>query len=113
VILLRLPVKIVRIVAFILWFMWELLVANAMVAWEVVTPTHYMRPAIIRCPLRCDNDTEVTLLANLISLTPGTLTIEIAEDRSAIYVHALHLKTPEHLRETVSDYERRLLRVLR
>ncbi|HVL81069.1 MAG TPA: Na+/H+ antiporter subunit E [Actinomycetota bacterium] len=110
--LLRLPIRLVKAVPFLVWFLWELIVANAMVAWEVLTPTHYMRPGIIRCPVS-GNDTEVTLLANLISLTPGTISLEIAADRSAIFVHALHLRTPDHLRETVANYERRLLWVLR
>lgn len=94
-------------------FLGQLVAANAVVAWEVVTPTHYMRPGIIRVPLRSRTDLEVTLLANLISLTPGTLSLEVADDHSELFVHGLHVHSPEDLRHQVAKLEDLILAVLR
>ena len=60
---------------------------------------------------RSETDTEV--LANLISFTPGTLTIAVDEERSDLFVHALHIGRPERVREQVERLERRLLWVVR
>lgn len=94
-------------------YSWDLLIANAVVAWEVVTPRHYVRPGIVRVPLVATSDFEIALLANMVSFTPGTLTLEVTEDRTALYVHVLHMDSPEDVRRQVSRLEGRLLRVLR
>lgn len=111
--LVRLPVRLLKAIPFTFFFLWDLTVANAVVAWEVVTPRHYMRPGIVEVPIRSSRPIEIALLANLISLTPGTLSLEVGEDRAALYVHALHLVSPEDLRVRVRRLEDRLLWVLR
>ncbi len=105
----RLP----RLAGFALYFLWELVLANAQVALEVVTPRHRMRPGIISVRTRTRGDFEVTLLANLISLTPGTLTLEIADDNSVLFIHGINVSTPREFRSRVSRLENRLLKVLR
>lgn len=111
--ILRPIVVLVRAIGFAAFFLWELALANAVVAWEVATPRHYMRPGIIRVPIRSRTDLEITMLANFISLTPGTLSLEVDEDRTALFIHALHMASPDHLRFRVRRLEDRLLRVLR
>jgi multicomponent Na+:H+ antiporter subunit E len=111
--LLRLPLRLAKAVPFSVLFLWELVLANTVVAWEVLTPRNYMRPGIVAVPIRARHDHEIAMLANLISLTPGTLTLEVAEDRSVLYVHSLHLLSPDHLRSRVSRLEDRLLWMLR
>ncbi len=105
--------RILRAVWFLVWFLNKLVQANLLVAWEVVTPRHSMRPGIIAVPIRSRTDVEVTLLANVISFTPGTLSLEVSDDRSVLYVHALHVSTPEDLRRQVLAFEDKLLGVLR
>jgi multicomponent Na+:H+ antiporter subunit E len=109
----RILVRVARGVRFLAFFLVELGVSNAVVAWEVATPRHFMRPGIVRVPVRSRSNLEVTLLANLVSLTPGTLSLEVTEDRSALFIHALHLVSPDHLRIRVRRLEDRLLAVLR
>jgi multicomponent Na+:H+ antiporter subunit E len=102
-----------RLAWFLVRYVWDLVVANAIVAWEVVTPTHSIRPGIVRVPVTVRGELELTVLANLISFTPGTLTLEVDEERSLLYVHALHMDSPDQVREQVARLERRLLRVVR
>lgn len=88
-----------RIAALTLLFLRELIVSAVRVAIVVLTPDlrSTLRPAIIAFPLTVKSDAEITLLANLITLTPGTLTVDVAEDRSVLYVHALTLESREAL----------------
>lgn len=88
-----------RIVALAVLFLRELAISAIRVAIVVLTPNlkAALRPAIIAFPLSVKSDAEITLLANLITLTPGTLSVDVSEDRSVLYVHALTLDTREAL----------------
>jgi multicomponent Na+:H+ antiporter subunit E len=113
VIVLRMLSRPWRVAWFVVMYLWDLSVANVIVAWEVVTPTHYIRPGIVRVPVQARGDFEITVLANLISFTPGTLTIGVDEDETALFVHALHIVRPEQVRAQVGRLERRLLWMVR
>ena len=102
--------RVVWSVWLMLYTLYGIIVANALVAWEVLTPTHYMRPGIIGIPLRCTTNAQITLLAIAISLTPGTLFLDIAPDRSTVYVHGLHVKTPEDFRARIEKLEDLILK---
>jgi multicomponent Na+:H+ antiporter subunit E len=101
--------KIPQLASFIAFFVWELVLANLRVAVSVLSPLEKLRPAIVAIPLDIQTDAEITLLANLITLTPGTLSLEVAPDRSRLYVHVLHVDDIEQLRrETKEGFERRV-----
>ncbi|QBI19511.1 cation transporter [Egibacter rhizosphaerae] len=108
-ILARLP----QVVAYVLFFIWELILANARVAWEVLTPRYSMAAGIVRVETACETDTEIMLLANSISMTPGTLSIEVEEDRNVLYVHTLYADPLDDFLEQVWRMERRLLAATR
>jgi multicomponent Na+:H+ antiporter subunit E len=96
------------------FFIWELVLANFRVAYDVVTPTHHMRPAVVAIPLDAKTDTEITMLANLVSLTPGTLSLDVSEDRRMLFIHAMYVHDRDRLVRTIKDgFERRVLEVLR
>jgi multicomponent Na+:H+ antiporter subunit E len=105
----------VRQVAMLLGFLlWELVLANLKVAWDIVTPRFHMRPGVIAVPLEARTDTEITLLANLITLTPGSMALDISSDRKVLYLHAMYVDDPEKLIEGIKEgFEARLLDVLR
>ena len=64
-------------IGFGFFFLWEIVKANLRVAYEVLTPRHHMTPGIIAFPLEAKTDAEITILANLITLTPGTLSLSV------------------------------------
>ncbi len=106
----RLPV----LLRFAGYFFWQLLLSNLRVAYDVVTPHLYMRPGIVAVPLDAKTDQEITLLANLITLTPGTLSLDVSEDRRTLYVHAMFVDSPDEVRESIKNgFERRLLELMR
>jgi multicomponent Na+:H+ antiporter subunit E len=107
-------VKVPRVFRLAAFFLWELVVASLRVAHDVVTPTHYSRPGVLAIPLEATTDVEITMLANLISLTPGTLSLDVSPDRRVLYIHAMFIDDPDRVRRQIKDgLERRLLEVLR
>ncbi|WP_111413259.1 Na+/H+ antiporter subunit E [Billgrantia lactosivorans] len=101
----RLP----RLIRFVGFFFKELLLANLKVAFDVVTPPWYMRPGVIAMPLKARSEFEIALVANLISLTPGTLSLDVSDDRRVLYIHAMFLDDEAELRRNLAELERRAL----
>ena len=76
-------------------FLYELLVSSAHVLWDIVTPRHRAVPAIIDVPLDVRSDTGILLVTNLISLTPGTLSLDVSPDRRTLRIHAMFAEDPD------------------
>jgi multicomponent Na+:H+ antiporter subunit E len=111
--LLRAVGRLPRVAVFVLWFLRALVVANARVAWEVVTPGISSRPAIVRVPTACRNEWEMLLLANTITMTPGTLALEVDTTTWELYVHALFVTSREGFLADIQRLERVMLRAIR
>lgn len=106
--------RVPKIIGFIFFFLYELLKANLQVAYDVITPRFFMRPGIISVPLDAKSDLEITLLANLITLTPGTLSLDVSDDRKVLYVHAMYINDKESFIQGIkTGFEKRLLEILR
>lgn len=106
--------KLPRLVGFIGFYLWDLVKSNAIIAYDVLTPTHYMKPGVIGIPLDAKTDLEITVLANLITMTPGTLSLDVSADRKTLYVHAMYIHDSDQLRADIKqNYERRVLELLR
>lgn len=110
----RLFRKIIQLIEFALFFTWELILANVRVARDVIAPRQHMRPGVIAVPLDTRNANEITLLACLITLTPGTISMDVAEDRSVLYIHAMFIEDPDEFRQEIKQgFERRVMEVFR
>ena len=103
-----------RILSLFLLFMKELALSAWKVAVTVCRPNMNLKPGIVAVPLRVDRDFEITLLANLITLTPGTLSVDVSDDRRFLYVHALDCSDPEGLKRDIADgFERKIMEAFR
>lgn len=107
--------KVFDVIRFILFFLYELIASSLRVAHDVLTPTHYMRPGVIAIPLEIESDEEITLVANLISLTPGTLSLDVSADRRTLYIHAMYVDEEDidAFRQKIKRFERKILEVTR
>jgi multicomponent Na+:H+ antiporter subunit E len=143
--------KVSLVLRFTLWYLWEMVLANFRVAYDVLVPgawpgpaassrlpvrkadhagappiagslraplagESYVCPGVVGIPLDARTDTEIAMLANLITLTPGSVTLDLSEDRSTLYVHAMYIDGGdiEAYRRSVKDgLERRVLELLR
>lgn len=106
----RLHVRLFATMAYLGYFLRLLVVASAVVAWEVVTPGSRINQGIVRLPLRTRSPGVATVIANSISLTPGTLTLEVAREPLTLYVHVLHLREIERVRSDLRELEEHALR---
>jgi multicomponent Na+:H+ antiporter subunit E len=101
--------KLRQAVSFFLFFLQELVIATFRVAYVVVNPRLSMRPAIVAIPLDVKTNAEITLLANLITLTPGSLALDISEDRRVMYVHVMDVDDVDAYRQEIKQgFERRI-----
>jgi len=85
------PSRVCYGLAFVVLFMKELVLANYQVAKLVLSPVRKLKPGFVAVPLTATTDLEITLFANSITLTPGTISVYIPEDRRAIVMHAIDL----------------------
>ena len=105
---------IVKWILLFIFFVKELLLSALKVAWLVVTPKMRLHPAIIAYPLTVTSDLEITLLANMITLTPGTLSIDVSEDRKTLFIHALDVTDREaFIGDIAGGFETRVLEAFR
>lgn len=72
-----------------LLFLWDLTASSVAVARAVLSPRIISKPRLVTVPLTVTTDTQITLVANFISLTPGTLSIDVSPDRKTLLVHDL------------------------
>ena len=100
------PLKALR---FMLLVFWDIVVANFEVAIKVLMPSALLRPAFIAVPLDLREDLPITLLTSTVSLTPGTVSAEVSEDRRWLYVHALDMRDEAEVIALIKQrYERPL-----
>jgi multicomponent K+:H+ antiporter subunit E len=69
----------------------DIIVSNIVVAKQVLGSPERLQPGFVAIPLELKEALPITMLASTISLTPGTVSIEISEDQETLYVHALHV----------------------
>ncbi|WP_438015722.1 Na+/H+ antiporter subunit E [Sorangium sp. So ce315] len=79
-------------------FLWQLVLANLQLARDVLRRELPFRPQLLRLDVRDLGRTQVVLLGNLISLTPGTITVDAEDDGATLLVHTLYAEDPEAVR---------------
>lgn len=95
-------------------FTWELLKSNVRVARDVIAIHPKRRTGIVAVPLDAESDVEITLLANLVTLTPGTLSVDVSTDRKVLYVHAMFIDDADEVRQSIKEnFEQRILKLTR
>lgn len=86
-----------RLLCHVAVLLWDILVANLVVARCILVAPRRLRPAFVTVPLELRDDFAIVLLACSVSLTPGTVSADISEDRRTLLVHALDVDDPQAL----------------
>ena len=107
------PRRLPRIIFFLLYFIEELLKANIKIAIDIITPTFLGKPGVIGLELDAKTNLEITLVANIISLTPGTLCLDVSADKKILFVHAMYLTDEAEVRADLKKLELKLLSIMR
>ncbi len=90
----------------------ELFKSSIQVALIVLFPKDSIKPGIVAIPLKLKTDWGISILANTITLTPGTLTLDVSPDKKTLYVHCIALYDPkEFIRSIQQDFEKKILRL--
>jgi len=106
--------KAPKLLGLVSFFAWELIKANLRVAYDVVSPWQHMKPGVVAIPLDVESEAEITLLANLITLTPGTLSLDVSSDRKVLYVHSMYIDDIGEFRRQIKEgFEKRVQEVFR
>lgn len=103
----RRRLRVVPLLQFVGVFVWSVVKANLVVAWEVITPSNRINEGVVSVPLQTDDPIVITMISHAIILAPGTMVIDIERGSSTVlFVHALHLRTEEQVRAEVRRLER-------
>lgn len=96
-------------VRFVVLFLWEVLTANVDVAYRVLHPRMPIEPDVVEVPLRVESDAAITTIANSITLTPGTLTMDHDPDTNTLYVHGIIGRRRDEVLKPIRRWEDLLL----
>lgn len=106
--------RLLRMLALALQFLKELVESAVRVGMMVLRPRLAVRPAFIAFPLTAATDVEITLLANLVTLTPGTLSVDVSADRKFLLIHAIDVADRDELIRSIRDgLEKKVLEACR
>ncbi len=103
--------KIGQIVRITISFLWELLIANLRVARDVLRPgPMQMKPRVVAVPMDVRGDVPLLLLGDMVSLTPGTLLMDISDDRKTMFLHFINAPDEEQVKDEVKQgFERQVI----
>jgi multicomponent Na+:H+ antiporter subunit E len=87
------------------FFLYKLVEANIFLAWEIVTPKNRINTGVVEVPLRTESNLATMIVANVITLTPGSLVIEAVGSPPVLYVNVLHLRDLDRVRRDLLRIE--------
>ena len=104
--------RLIGLLDLTLYFLVQVTKSSFRVAWDVIAPHGRRSPGIVATSLDLTSERQITILALLITLTPGSLTLDVSTDRRTLYIHSMFAADPEGTREKVkSGFEQRIRRV--
>lgn len=103
-----------KLVSFFLFMFWEIIKTNLVTVKESLYAKSKLKPAVVKVPLTVESDLEITILAIMVSVTPGTLVMDISDDKKVMYVHVMHVSNKQDFIDEVKNkFEKRLLEILK
>ena len=103
--------RFAHFILYIFRFVWEMIKANLEVAYLVIHPKVPIKPGIVKIKTKLNKDSAITVLANSITLTPGTLTIDVNKEKQELYIHWIKVKT-EKVDEATKEIGQRFEKTL-
>jgi multicomponent Na+:H+ antiporter subunit E len=97
--------KIYYILGFIVFYLLKLIQSNIVIAYDILTPKMSIKPGLIEVPLTLKSDFGLLLFSNLLSMTPGTLVMDIDENREIALVHVLYLTSSAEILNEINEIQ--------
>jgi multicomponent Na+:H+ antiporter subunit E len=102
--------RVERALSLLAYLLWQIVLANLRLTIDVLSVRPRMAPGVIQLPLSVTTDEEILLLAAMINVTPGSVALDVSDDRRTMYVHVMHITTAEDAKWEIKDgFERRIL----
>ncbi|MBM7648512.1 multicomponent Na+:H+ antiporter subunit E [Bacillus ectoiniformans] len=106
--------RVYAVIYLTMLFFKELIMANIDVLKVVLQPKLAIKPGIFALETELESDWEITLLANLITLTPGTLVVDVSDDNKTLYIHAIDIADVQDSIESIKNtFEKAIMEVSR
>ena len=107
----KLFLKFYYAIAFIIFYLSKLIEANLIIAYDILTPKLSINPGFIKVPLTLKSNFGMLLFSNLLSMTPGSLSIDIADDKKTMLVHVLYQTTEEKMLKEFEGMQDKIKRI--
>lgn len=103
--------KTYHFIAFMGLYLVKLISANIFIAWDILTPRMRTNPGIIEVEVNLASDFGILLLSNLVSMTPGTLSMDLDRERNKLLVHLLYMDKEEATKKEIDGIMRRIRQI--
>ena len=104
--------RLIKLIKFTLFYLKEVFTSNIKVTHDVLTKRHQMMPGFIAIPVQGLKDRQLLILSNLLTMTPGSVTVDISEEKDFLYLHVMYLNDPESFRQSIiTKYVKRVQEV--
>ncbi|SHF60251.1 Na+/H+ ion antiporter subunit [Mariniphaga anaerophila] len=103
--------KTYYLLAFCLFYLFKLVQSNIYIAWDILTPGKQSNPAFVEVPVILNSDTGLLMFSNLLSMTPGTLSLDISRDKKTMLVHVLYYSDEEQIQNGLKEMQQKIKRI--
>ena len=100
--------KIWQLVSFIGFYLKKLITSNLYLTYDIITPGFHMHPAIIKVPIQLRRPYEILTLISLVTMTPGTLSLDISADKESLYIHAMYVDNVDDFKKEIKQLEEKI-----
>jgi len=103
--------KIFLIIEFFFYYLLKLIQSNIFIAYDILTPKMHTKPAFMEVPLKLKTDMGILLFSNLLSMTPGTMSMDISRDKKKVLVHVLYYSTDELMQKDFDGIQEKIRKI--
>lgn len=104
--------KTYYIIEFVMFYLFKLVQSNIYIAYDILTPSQKSSPGIMKLPLHIQSEIGLLLFTNLLSMTPGTLTVDVSQDKTEILVHVLYSKNEKEVLNEIDQIQQKIIKIL-
>lgn len=104
-------VRIFKIFGFVAFYLFKLVESNLIVAWDIITPKMKTKPGFMTYDIRLQSNFGILLFSNLVSMTPGTLSVDLTNDKKKLLVHVLYLSNEDKIRSELDTIQQKIQQI--
>ncbi len=104
--------KIYLVISFLIFYLLKLIQANIYIAYDILTPKMYTNPGFVWIPLKVNSDIGILLLSNLLSMTPGTLSVDIDHERKKLLIHCLYNTLDRNVVAEIEEMQNKIIKLI-